>query len=99
MLYDSYVPVCNLYPTLIPTVYDSLALALSLALWPTPLRGPDGGGAAEEAACAPQSFVADDGCLHIVAERASIREALARLDLGRARLLTRLALFWVRRVR
>ena len=50
------------------------------------------------AAC-PQSYVADDGCLHVVAERSSIRDALARLDLPRARLLTRLSLFWVRRVR
>lgn len=43
--------------------------------------------------------MADDGCLHVVAERGSIRDALARLDLPRARLLTRLSLFWVRRVR
>ena len=43
--------------------------------------------------------MADDGCLHVVAERSSIRDALARLDLSRARLLTRLSLFWVRRVR
>ena len=47
----------------------------------------------------PQSFVGDDGCLHIVAERGSIRAALGRLDLSRARLLTRLSLFWIRRVR
>ena len=47
----------------------------------------------------PQSYVADDGCLHVVADRGSIRDALARLDLPRARLLTRLSLFWVRRVR
>ncbi|KAK9846014.1 hypothetical protein WJX81_008468 [Elliptochloris bilobata] len=46
-----------------------------------------------------QSFVADDGCLHIVADRASIQAAVAGLDLERARLLTRLSLFWVRRVR
>ena len=46
-----------------------------------------------------QSYVADDGCLHIVAERASIQAAVAGLDLERARLLTRLSLFWVRRVR
>jgi hypothetical protein len=46
-----------------------------------------------------QSYVADDGCLHIVAERSSIREAVSSLDLGRAALLTRLSLFWVRRVR
>ena len=47
----------------------------------------------------PQSFVGDDGYLHIVAERGSIRAALGRLDLSRARLLTRLSLFWIRRVR
>lgn len=46
-----------------------------------------------------QSYVADDGGLHIVAERARIQAAVAGLDLGRARLLTRLSLFWVRRVR
>lgn len=43
--------------------------------------------------------MADDGCLHIVADRASIQAAVAGLDLERARLLTRLSLFWVRRVR
>ncbi|KAK9901712.1 hypothetical protein WJX75_009812 [Coccomyxa subellipsoidea] len=46
-----------------------------------------------------ESYVADDGCLHIVADRHRIQEAVSRLDLGRARLLTRLSLFWVHRVR
>ncbi|KAK9817188.1 hypothetical protein WJX72_010816 [[Myrmecia] bisecta] len=46
-----------------------------------------------------QSYVADDGCLHIVADRAHIQEAVISLDLERARILTRLSLFWVRRVR
>ncbi len=46
-----------------------------------------------------QSYVADDGCLHIVADRHRIQEAVASLDLHRARLLTRLSLFWVHRVR
>lgn len=34
-----------------------------------------------------------------MADRASIQAAVAGLDLARARLLTRLSLFWVRRVR
>ncbi len=46
-----------------------------------------------------QSYVADDGCLHIVADRHSIQAAVASLDLSRARLLTRLNLFWLQRVR
>ncbi|BDA42157.1 hypothetical protein COCOBI_03-0420 [Coccomyxa sp. Obi] len=46
-----------------------------------------------------ESYVADDGCLHIVADRHRIQEAVASLDLHRARLLTRLSLFWVHRVR
>ena len=50
-------------------------------------------------ACRGQSYVADNGCLHIIADRHSIQGAVASLDLDRARLLTRLSLFWVRRVR
>lgn len=46
-----------------------------------------------------QSYVAEDGCLHIVADRNHIYEAVASLDLGRAQLLTRLSLFWIHRVR
>lgn len=46
-----------------------------------------------------QSYVGDDGCLHLVAERGKLRESLARVDLPRARLLNRLSLFWLRRVR
>ncbi len=45
------------------------------------------------------SYVGDDGCLHIVADRNSITQSLLELDLERARLLTRLSMFWVRRVR
>lgn len=45
------------------------------------------------------SYVADDGCLHIVADKGSITQALTELDMERARLLTRLSMFWVRRVR
>lgn len=42
---------------------------------------------------------ADDGVLHVVAQRNSIQEAVAQLDLNRARLLARLSQFWVRRSR
>ena len=49
--------------------------------------------------CCLQSFIADDGCLHVVAERSQIQSALGSLDLAKARLLTRLCLFWVRRVK
>ncbi len=49
--------------------------------------------------CCVQSYVADDGCLHIVADRMHIQGAVTSLDLERARVLTRLSLFWVRRVR
>ena len=49
--------------------------------------------------CRLQSFIADDGCLHVVAERSQIQSALGSLDLAKARLLTRLCLFWVRRVK
>ena len=46
-----------------------------------------------------QSYVAEDGCLHIVADKHRIHEAVASLDLDRAQLLTRLSLFWIHRVR
>ena len=46
-----------------------------------------------------QSRVAEDGCLHIVADKHHIDCAVASLDLSRARLLTRLSLFWIQRVR
>jgi hypothetical protein len=35
------------------------------------------------------SHVADDGCLHVVADRTKLREALQKLDLQRARVLTK----------
>eukprot|EP00891_Asterochloris_glomerata_P005651 jgi/Astpho2/5651/gw1.00079.112.1_t len=57
------------------------------------------GGAPAEVLCRLQSFIADDGCLHVVAERSQIQSALGSLDLAKARLLTRLCLFWVRRVK
>ena len=46
-----------------------------------------------------QSYVAEDGCLHIVADKHRIHEAVASLDLDRAQLLTKLSLFWIHRVR
>ncbi len=46
-----------------------------------------------------QSYVADDGCLHIVADKHRIQNAVSSLDLARAQLLTRLSLFWIQRVR
>lgn len=45
------------------------------------------------------SHVADDGCLHVVADRGELRRQLSKLDLRRARVLTRLSDFWDRRVR
>jgi hypothetical protein len=52
------------------------------------------------------SYIADDGCLHLfargksrAARRASLRRALARLDLPRARALAQASMFWLRRVR
>ena len=49
--------------------------------------------------CLLQSYVGEDGTLHVVADRATIRAAMVDLDLERARLLTRVACFWVRRSR
>ena len=46
-----------------------------------------------------QSYVAEDGRLHIMADKDRIYEAVASLDLGRAQLLSRLSLFWIHRVR
>lgn len=43
--------------------------------------------------------VADDGTLHVVADPARVQESLEQLDLGRARLLSRVSSFWVRRCR
>lgn len=36
-----------------------------------------------------RSHVADDGCLHVVADRIGLREALLAMDLDRARVLTK----------
>jgi hypothetical protein len=38
------------------------------------------------------SHVGDDGCLHVVAERSTLREALRAMDLDRARVLTKVRL-------
>ena len=38
------------------------------------------------------SHVADDGCLHVVADRSTLREALRAMDLDRARVLTKVGL-------
>lgn len=45
------------------------------------------------------SYVADDGSLHLVADRASVKSQLKTLDLSRAKMLTKVTLFWLRRVR
>ena len=47
---------------------------------------------------AMRSHVGQDGSLHVVADRTRISQAFAQMDLDHARMLTRLALFWVRRV-
>lgn len=36
-----------------------------------------------------RSHVADDGCLHVVADRVGLRESLMAMDLDRARVLTK----------
>ena len=46
-----------------------------------------------------KAYVADDGVLHVVGERRTIRQQIRGLDLGRARVLTRVASIWLRRVR
>ncbi|WIA32850.1 hypothetical protein OEZ86_006027 [Tetradesmus obliquus] len=46
-----------------------------------------------------RSHVADDGCLHVVADRMGLREALKTMDLERARVLTKVTMFWLKRVR
>eukprot|EP00775_Hariotina_reticulata_P002792 gene2792-3085_t len=46
-----------------------------------------------------RSHVADDGCLHVVADRVGLREALRAMDLERARVLTKVTMFWLKRVR
>lgn len=43
------------------------------------------------------SWIGDDGCLHLVVEEKQVADAIQRLDLDRAELLTRLHSFWERR--
>eukprot|EP01024_Parvocaulis_polyphysoides_P030148 TRINITY_DN27393_c0_g1_i1.p1 TRINITY_DN27393_c0_g1~~TRINITY_DN27393_c0_g1_i1.p1 ORF type:complete len:447 (-),score=52.08 TRINITY_DN27393_c0_g1_i1:11-1288(-) len=44
------------------------------------------------------SYIGEDGILHIIADRSSTRRQIQALDLGRARLLSKLSNFWERRV-
>ncbi|GMH38401.1 hypothetical protein BSKO_06285 [Bryopsis sp. KO-2023] len=45
------------------------------------------------------SRVADDGRIHVVADAALIKEALMTVEVDRARLLSRLSTYWIRRAR
>lgn len=60
---------------------------------------PGGAGGAPDLDPDAPGYVADDGCVHLVADRFALRAALSALDLDRARLLTRVSLFWLRRAR
>ena len=57
----------------------------------------DDDGALNLRSCLMKSRVGDDGTLHIVANAGTVAEEVATLDLHRARLLTRLSGFWLRR--
>lgn len=46
-----------------------------------------------------RSFIADDGCVHLVADRMSIKQQVMSVDLERARMLTKVTFFWLKRVR
>lgn len=46
-----------------------------------------------------KAYIADDGCVHIVANRAHMAEQLTGLDLDRARTLTNVTHHWARRMR
>ncbi|GBF90996.1 hypothetical protein Rsub_03851 [Raphidocelis subcapitata] len=60
---------------------------------------PAAGAPALEELAEGRGCVADDGVLHVIADRHSLRDALLTLDLDRARVLARVSLFWQRRVR
>lgn len=45
------------------------------------------------------AYIADDGCIHVVADQHTIQKEIKQLDLDRARTLTTAAYFWVRRSR
>ncbi|KAI8475841.1 MAG: hypothetical protein J3K34DRAFT_382443 [Monoraphidium minutum] len=65
-----------------------------------PLGDGSGGGPMAVAAGADGvGYVGDDGCLHVVSDRHTLRDVLMGLDLERARVLTRVSMFWLRRVR
>lgn len=57
----------------------------------------DDDGALNLRSCLMKSHGGDDGTLHIVANADTLAEEVANLDLHRARLLTRLSGFWLRR--
>lgn len=44
-----------------------------------------------------QSWITDDGCLHLITHNGHVAESIRDLDLDRAELLTRLHAFWQRR--
>ncbi|KAJ9527460.1 hypothetical protein QJQ45_025732 [Haematococcus lacustris] len=46
-----------------------------------------------------KSYIGDDGALHLVADRDIIVEQLQALDVSRARMLTQVSFFWLKRVR
>lgn len=64
-----------------------------------PLAGAGGGPAAAALADGDGGYVSDDGCLHVIADRHTLVEALVTFDLERARVLTRVTMFWLKRVR
>jgi hypothetical protein len=58
-----------------------------------------GPGAGFDPSTGALGYVSDDGCLHVIADRHSLRDAVQALDLERARVLTRVTMFWLKRVR
>ena len=46
-----------------------------------------------------QSFVGEDGCLHLVAGAETLPASIQQLDLHQARVLSRLDSFWSQRCR
>uniref|UniRef100_A0A7S3QVQ9 DUF4460 domain-containing protein n=1 Tax=Dunaliella tertiolecta TaxID=3047 RepID=A0A7S3QVQ9_DUNTE len=46
-----------------------------------------------------KAYVGDDGALHLVADRSTLKEQIYSLDLERARMLTKVSLYWLKRVR
>ena len=46
-----------------------------------------------------QSFIGDDGCLHLVADAEKLPATMQQLDLNQARVLSRLDSFWSERCR